>query len=784
MPTTIGRLLLNEIVPEEHRQDLSPDAPVGSKEVSSLLQRIADKNPELYKDISHKLLKLGSRGTSETSTSFSLSDLKSPIDKKSIIADIERQEAGIFADPTLTQSDREKRLVEIYGKMSNEMPGQIYDEALKQGSNLAKMVASGARGNKSQLSSNIGADWLMLDDKSNPVPVGVKSNYSEGLTPAEYFASSYGTRRGLVATKLATADAGYLSKQLTASSAPLIVTEKDCGTNRGIVVDTEDADNSGSILARDVKGVPAGTILNSKTLGELKNKGVTSLVVRSPITCKTHGGGLCAICAGLRERNKLPELRENIGIAAASSLAEPLSQGMMSEKHCLMRGTKVRMADGSSRQIESINRDDVILGANKYGETFPVKVLECFDNGVQEVYEYSFRTNQNEPLSVTCTPNHQVLCTYVRVGAGRPKFADSRFHKREIGDEDGIISIVVTMGPKHDHVEKAKMVNAVSKGNQPTFDLYVASTDHLYVLDNGLVVSNSGGVASAAAKSSTSGFKGINALFQVPEVFPYEAAVAEEDGRVNKIESAPQGGHFVTVGSKKHYVGPDRELSVKFGDNLEAGEALSEGILNPAKVTKYRGVGEGRVYLMNALRKQFKDSNLGVNRRNLEVVVRGVVNHVRVDDPDSSDTYLPDDTVEYEAFERSYVPRQDAKTVKPSDAIGKYLENPILHYTVGTRITPKMAKTLDDTGESELLVHDKAPGFSPEMVRLMDNSAHSDDWMKQLGSTYLKKNLITSVQGGDAKSNIHGVHFLPALAEGTNFGRPGVDATGKPIQGY
>src|SRR5690606_22341448 len=124
-----------------------------------------------YKKISSELLKFGGKASVETEVSFGLEDLQTPFDKQKVLAEVEKQERSIFARKDLTPEQRQNELIKLYFKLSSETPDLVFKESLAKGSNLAKMVASGARGNKQQLSSNIGADWLIIDAEGNPVPV-------------------------------------------------------------------------------------------------------------------------------------------------------------------------------------------------------------------------------------------------------------------------------------------------------------------------------------------------------------------------------------------------------------------------------------------------------------------------------------------------------------------------------------------------------------------------------------------------------------------------------------
>lgn len=281
---------------------------------------------------------------------------------------------------------------------------------------------------------------------------------------------------------------------------------------------------------------------------------------------------------------------------------------------------------------------------------------------------------------------------------------------------------------------------------------------------------HSGGIAGASA-GAISGFKYINQLVQVPKVFQGGAAHSQLDGRVTVVRPAPQGGHFVSIGSQEHYVAPGAELKVKQGDEVEAGDVLSSGTPNPAEIVKHKGIGEGRRYFVEAFRKALTDSNTKGNRRNIELLARGLVNHVRL--TDEVGDWGPDDVVPYQQLESHWQPRTGHVVVPPTQSRGYYLEKPVLHYTVGTRVQNSMLPTLQRHGVKNLYVHRDPPPFQPEMVRGMANAAHDQDWMTQMLGSYQKDSLLSAAHQG-AVSDEAGSSFVPALARGENFGRTGL----------
>src|SRR5262249_20623530 len=147
---------------------------------------------------------------------------------------------------------------------------------------------------------------------------------------------------------------------------------------------------------------------------------------------------------------------------------------------------------------------------------------------------------------------------------------------------------------------------------------------------------------------------------QSPETFPYKAAVSEVPGRVEAVEDAPQGGKYVVVAGKKHYVLPGYELTVKPGGMVEAGDQFSDGIIDPSDIVRLRGLGEGRRYYVDRLQQAYDESGAGKpSKLNLEIMARGTLDHVRVDNPDGLGEYLPDDTASYNHLSASYSPAKD-----------------------------------------------------------------------------------------------------------------------------
>jgi DNA-directed RNA polymerase subunit beta' len=296
------------------------------------------------------------------------------------------------------------------------------------------------------------------------------------------------------------------------------------------------------------------------------------------------------------------------------------------------------------------------------------------------------------------------------------------------------------------------------------------------ITQGALNVKHQGGAAGANQRYA--GFAVINQFVQTPDTFPDKAVLSKIDGQVSSVIEAPQGGHYVTVDNEPHYVAPGYPVTVKVGERVEAGDTMSEGLPDPGEIVELRGLGEGRKYYANKLKQLLDDSGMEADRRNTELMSRAALDHLQITDVKEDDEYLPDDVVSYSYFSNRYTPPKDTSKYKVDKAVGTYLQSPALHYTIGTKITPKIATHLKSSGFEEVFTSPESPTFKPHMVRLRAATHHGDDWLASMHTSYLKKQLGDSAIRGEDSNVENNIHFAPRLAIGTNFGE-NIEQTGK-----
>ena len=189
--TTIGALAIDEALPEEMRGQRRT---LNKKGVQELLREVAERHPDEYREVSKKLADIGrTSATLAGGASFGLQHLttakSAQVHRQRAQADFER----ILNDDSLTDEKRNKLILHRTAATQGQMYDDILKESTEEGNPLALQVNSGARGNKMNLASLRGADLLYTNHRDEPLPLPVLRSYSEGLTPIQYWAATYGS---------------------------------------------------------------------------------------------------------------------------------------------------------------------------------------------------------------------------------------------------------------------------------------------------------------------------------------------------------------------------------------------------------------------------------------------------------------------------------------------------------------------------------------------------------------------------------------------------------------
>lgn len=267
---------------------------------------------------------------------------------------------------------------------------------------------------------------------------------------------------------------------------------------------------------------------------------------------------------------------------------------------------------------------------------------------------------------------------------------------------------------------------------------------------------------------TTLGFDTVQRFLQATKNYQGGRTHAEVSGRVTKIEKAPAGGHIVYVENVPHFVSINSQVTVQPGDIVEEGDSLSDGIPNPAKLVAHKGLGEGKRQYIEIFRDLYRQLGFNIHRRNFEIVTAALLDYVRLTQPYKN--FLPGEVLRYSWLEQDWEPREGAITISPEKAIGKYLEIPILHYTIGTKVLPSTVQMLKKFGIEKITVHNDPPPFENIIVPAAKQLDYDPDWLVRFlgGTKGIERSLLEAMHTGQVSQFT--TSFVPALALGQRFG--------------
>jgi len=347
--TSIGRILLNDILPDEFR---FLNEEMTKKELKTLMARILKTaGQEKTARFIDSVKNLGFNMASRSGVSWGMDDLKIPEKKNQIINNSEEQVEIInrqYGEGFLTDGERKDKVIEIWNEAKNKITEEVRESLNKEGA-VYTMIHSKARGTESVVVQMTGMKGLMAGPTGETLELPVKSSFKEGFNVLEYFISTHGARKGMADTALRTATAGYLTRRLVDVSQDVIIREEDCGDKEGGCLYRGDSDEIGQDFAARVEGrvvlenvvnpknkkviVKKGELVSKEQAEEIVRLPIEKVKIRSVVSCKSKLG-ICRKCYGKDlGRNKLVEIGQAVGVIAAQAIGEPGTQLTMRTFH-------------------------------------------------------------------------------------------------------------------------------------------------------------------------------------------------------------------------------------------------------------------------------------------------------------------------------------------------------------------------------------------------------------------------------------------------------------------
>ena len=381
--TTVGKLLFNEIMPDEFPYLNEPsmenlEVATPDKyflEPGSNIKEEIEKRPivlpfkkknlgqiiaEVFKRFHitetsmmlDRMKDLGYKYSTRAGLTVGIADISVAGNKKEILSDAHNQVdeiSKLFRRGLITDDERYERVIETWNAAKDEIQSAL-TKTLGSRNPIFMMSDSGARGNISNFTQLAGMRGLMAAPNGKIMELPVTSNFREGLTVMEMFLSTHGARKGMTDTALKTADSGYLTRRLVDVAQDVIIRETDCGSDRGLtisairegneMIETLEERMIGRYAQRSVKDPVTGEVFvghNELITEDIARKiidaGIEEVTIRSAFTCDTKHG-VCKYCYGRNlATGSEVEVGEAVGTIAAQSIGEPGTQLTMRTFH-------------------------------------------------------------------------------------------------------------------------------------------------------------------------------------------------------------------------------------------------------------------------------------------------------------------------------------------------------------------------------------------------------------------------------------------------------------------
>lgn len=352
--TSVGRLKFNNVIPEDFRYQ---NRDFNSKDLAKFIHEVYLKHgTSTTVNMLDDIKELGYKSATVFGSTISIEDIVIPPMKKNEIEEATKKLESLqsqYMDGIITNDERSQKVIDLWSSVSDKISDAMMDNLRKDqdGFNPVYIMAdSGARGSKQQIRQLAGMRGLMAKPSGDIIELPIISNFKEGLTVQEYFISTHGARKGLADTALKTSSAGYLTRKLVDVAIGVVVSEPDCGTVKGIVVE---AIKSGDEVIDPLKNRVVGFFSNehiyhpitkelicsanteiTEEIGDIIEKaGIEKINIRHPLTCESRMG-VCQKCYGKSlSTNNLAAIGEAVGVVAAQSIGQPGTQLTMRTFH-------------------------------------------------------------------------------------------------------------------------------------------------------------------------------------------------------------------------------------------------------------------------------------------------------------------------------------------------------------------------------------------------------------------------------------------------------------------
>jgi DNA-directed RNA polymerase subunit beta' len=689
METSVGRVILNDVLPE--------DMPfinglLKKKGLTQLVQycylRFGLQTTVQALD---KVKELGFLYATRAGISIGIDDMVVPSQKAELVKNAQKAVMEVqqqYQEGAITHGERYNKIIEIWSKVTERVSEEMFkvmEEDDRTGRYLNPiyiMADSGARGSKQQIRQLSGMRGLMAKPSGEIIETPITANFREGLNVLQYFISTHGARKGLADTALKTADSGYLTRRLVDVAQDVIVSEMDCGTADGIYV--EPIVESGEIIEPlrdrivgrvaledqlDYEGsviVHVNEEITEELAAAIQAAGIERVKIRSVLTCESKRG-VCQLCYGRNlATGRLVERGEAVGVIAAQSIGEPGTQLTMRTFH--IGGAATRVSEQNTQDAKSsgfakyigiavvrsakgeliaMNRNGILAVVDEKGRE---KERYQVVYGARIIVEDGAPVKSNQIL-LEWDPYTFSILTEVSGTIHFRDLIDGVTLKEQVDEITGMSQWVVTDSPDEKRMP-AVAVRPTGGGKSDEKRYLMPTHAHLMVRDGEEV--HAGDVVAKIPRATTKTKDITGGLPRVVELFearkPRETAVIAEINGIVKYGEVSKGIRKIYItaddGQSKEYAIPRGvHINVQEGERVSAGDPLMDGPRNPHDILHVLGENELQKYLVNEIQEVYRLQGVNINDKHLETISRQMMRWVKVEDIGDTE-FLPEEVVD------------------------------------------------------------------------------------------------------------------------------------------
>ena len=704
--TSVGRAILNSIVPEEVPFRVY-NRVMDKKSLAELIDYVfrlcGGKKTVILAD---KLKNYGFEFATKAGISISINDLQIPSHKEKLLKESLDQVGEIrnqYDEGLITEGERYNKVTDIWTNCADKIAKVMMEHLEKEsfevdGKTIEAasfnpvfiMADSGARSSPAQLRQLSGMRGLMAKPSGEIIETPITANFREGLTVLQYFISTHGARKGLADTALKTANSGYLTRRLVDVAQDVIITQLDCKTSD--FIEAKALVESGGIiqpLAERVLGrtafedildpqsdqviCKAGDEINEDVIEKIEQVAIEKIKIRSTLTCCSKRG-VCIKCYGRDlSLGRTVNIGEAVGIIAAQSIGEPGTQLTMRTFH--LGGTASRSVEQSVHtarysgklKFENVitvkNSQNKLTVMNRGGEAVSLDETGREKERFKMVYGAVLNFTEGSEIKkddnvVEWDPYSNVIVSDV---SGYVKFKGIEEGVSVIEQVDSVTGFTtkVIVESKASAEQKPIVTIVDDKGEalsfpgRDVFASYALSVGSQLLVNNGDKIHAGDTISkihreSAKTKDITGGLPRVAELFEARR--PKESSIISEmDGYVSFGKDL-KGKQRVVItakeGEQKDYLIPKgKYVAVREGEYIQKGDSLMDGPSDPHDILKVSGEKALASYLVDEVQEVYRLQGVTINDKHIELIVRQMLRKVEI--LDSGDTtYLVGEQVD------------------------------------------------------------------------------------------------------------------------------------------